>query len=360
LFIFARYKCKKLRVNLIIGGFSAEREVSLSSGRSILKALRELGHNVKVTDPIFGDTEVSEEEIFKDRISKEHPSFEKLQELYEKSHRNILNCINSRLFDDTDIAFIGLHGKFGEDGRIQSLLDIRGIKYTGSGFLSSALTLDKDVSKMLFRQGGILTPDWFSIRKNENTDLQNTAKLIDEKLGLPVVIKPNDEGSTVGLTIMNDLSDNSLKNSLENAFHYSDKIVLEKYIKGKEITVPVIGDEPYPVIEIKPIDGFYDYEHKYTKGMTEYFCPAELPESVVNLTMDEALKAHRILECSVYSRVDFILSEDNLPYCLEVNTLPGMTETSLVPKSAKAAGMDFKTLVQTIINFSINKNQHNG
>jgi D-alanine-D-alanine ligase len=344
-----------LNIALIIGGLSAEREVSLSSGKGILAALRELGHTVKVIDPIFGDKEVSEEIIFKDTVSKDYPTLEKLESIMETSYRNVLTCINSKLFDDIDLAFIGLHGKFGEDGRIQVLLEMRNIKYTGSDVFSSTITLDKDISKIIFTRNNVNTPGWVTLYKMPD-DLQDVRSKIYNSIDFPCVIKPNDEGSTVGLTIAQpEIKDDDFSKALELAFSYSDKVIIEEYITGRELTVSVIGEEAYPVIEIKPIDGFYDYLHKYTKGMTEYICPAELSSEIEKHTKDLALNAHNSLQCTVYSRVDFMLSENNELYCLEVNTLPGMTETSLVPKSANALNISFAELIDKIIQISLNK-----
>jgi len=345
-----------LNIILISGGPSAEREVSIASSKSILKALRDLGHNVKVVDPIYGEKQITEEEIFQTSITKKSPSLEKLKEIARSSNRNILNCINSKIFDDIDLAFLGVHGKFGEDGKIQTLLELRGIKYTGSDVFSSALAMDKDISKKVLESIGIKTPEWITLLKNAKIDFEKLNRQILNSVGYPCVIKPNDEGSTVGLSIVQpDVEDIQLKRSIDLAFNYSNKVLIEQFVKGRELTVPVIGEEAYPVIEIRPKDGFYDYEHKYTKGMTEYFCPAQIPFEKERETKEAALKAHRALGCSVYSRVDFILdSEDNL-CCLEVNTLPGMTETSLVPKSATAKGVNFKDLIETLIKLSLEK-----
>ncbi len=344
-----------MNIVLITGGPSAEREVSIVSSKSIVKALRELGHKVRVIDPVNGVNIAEEDEIFKGGVRKESPSLEELSEIHRLSNKNILNCINSDIFDNTDLAFLGVHGKFGEDGKIQTLLELRGINYTGSDVFSSALAMDKNVSKIILRSAGIKTPEWLVLNKNTyDGDHEKLNKSISGSVGYPCVVKPNDEGSTVGLSIVQpDVEDVQLGRSLELAFSYSDKVLIEQYIKGRELTVPVIGEEAFPVIEIRPKDGFYDYEHKYTKGMTEYFCPAEIPLEIENKAKEHALKAHRILGCSVYSRIDYILDEKNELYCLEVNTLPGMTETSLVPKSAAANGMSFNQLIDRILNLSI-------
>ncbi|MBK8551667.1 MAG: D-alanine--D-alanine ligase [Ignavibacteria bacterium] len=346
-----------MNIILITGGPSAEREVSIASSKSIVKALRDLGHDVKVVDPINGDEMVSEEEIFKTGVKKESPSLELLDEIHESSNKKILDCINSEIFDNTDLAFLGVHGKFGEDGKLQTILELRGIKYTGSNVFSSALAMDKDISKIILTSAGIKTPDWIILNRNSSKlDLSAISESILNSIGYPCVVKPNDEGSTVGLSIVQpDVEDVQLGKSIELAFSYSDKVLVEKFIKGRELTVPVIGDEAYPIVEIRPKGGFYDYEHKYTKGMTEYFCPADIPQEIEKKAKEDALLAHRILGCSVYSRIDFILDEKNELHCLEVNTLPGMTETSLVPKSAAAKGMSFNQLIERLIELSLQK-----
>jgi D-alanine-D-alanine ligase len=338
-----------MNIALIVGGLSSEREVSLASGRGILKALRENGHNVKVIDPIYGEEEIEEEIIFNKSITRKYPTLEKLNALKEESSRKVLYCINSRLFDNIDIAFLGLHGKYAEDGKIQAILETRGIKYTGSDLISSAIALDKDYSKIIFVNKEIRTAPWLVAKINNIPDF----KIVKKKLGLPFVVKPNDEGSTVGLTIVYE--ETQYQTAIELAFNYTEKIMIEKYIKGRELTVPVIGDKAFPVVEIIPKNGFYDYEHKYTKGMTEYECPAKFSSEITEKALRDGLMAHKALGCSVYSRVDFILSEDNLLYCLEVNTLPGMTELSLVPKSAKALNIGFPELIENIINLSFKK-----
>lgn len=343
-----------MRIALITGGPSSEREVSIASSKSILKALRDLGHSVKVIDPIYGEEVISEDFIFKSGLKKESPSIEKLREIKNSSNRNILKCINSGIFDDVDLAFLGVHGKFGEDGKIQTLLELRGISYTGSDVFSSALAMDKDISKIILNSIGVKTPDWFILQKNFNPDYEKINRKILDSFGYPCVVKPNDEGSTVGLSIVKpDVEDVQLQNAVELAFNYSEKVLIEQFVKGRELTVPIVGEEPYPVIEIRPKDGFYDYEHKYTKGMTEYFCPAEIAKEIEQKAKDDSLKAHKAMGCSVYSRIDYILDDNSDLYCLEINTLPGMTETSLVPKSAAAKGMSFEQLIKKLIELSI-------
>lgn len=345
-----------LNIVLITGGPSAEREVSVASSKSILKALRENGHNVKVVDPINGDKDVPEETIFKSSVKKESPSLKELKEIRRNSNRKILDCINSPLFDDADIVFLGVHGKFGEDGRLQSLLELRGKSYTGSNVFSSALAMDKDISKIIFKSREVRTPAWITFSRENAGDSKNINEKILRTVGYPCVVKPNDEGSTVGLSIVQpDVEDVQLYSAIDLAFSFSDKIIIEQCIKGRELTATIIGDETYPVIEIKPDGGFYDYEHKYTKGLTNYFCPADIPDDVRDKVYSAALEAHNALGCSVYSRVDFMMNDKCELFCLEVNTLPGMTETSLVPKSAAANGVSFNNLIEKILELSLRK-----
>lgn len=338
-----------MNITLLTGGLSSEREVSLSSGRGILKALRNLGHEVTVIDPIFGKEKVEEEQIFRDKVSKDYPTLDKIKVLQKESSRKLLECINSDLFDNVDLAFLGLHGKYGEDGKIQTLLELRGIKYTGSGVQSSCVAMDKDYSKIVFYRMGIPTPDWKALADAGDADYDECLK----RFGSPLVIKPNDEGSTVGLSIVNNKED--FDKGIKLAFNYSDKVLVEKYIKGRELTVSIIDGNAYPVIEIVPNEGFYDYEHKYSKGMSKYICPALIPEEVSKKAMEMALVANKALGCKVYSRVDFLMTDTNELFCLEVNTLPGMTELSLVPMAANASGLDFNGLINKIIHSSLKK-----
>ena len=341
-----------MNIIVLTGGTSAERNVALASGRGITRALREGGHNVRVVDPIYGTNQPSEENIYsvKPVIGQEFPTAD---ELKSYSNKKVLECIDSDLFDNIDIVFLGLHGKFGEDGKIQSLLEMRGVNYTGSGVTSSAMSMDKDISKILFEHTGIPTPEWFMVEK-DCFDLKKVGKKISGSPGYPAVVKPNDEGSTVGLSIVQpDVEDVQLKNAMDLAFKYTSRVMVEQFIEGRELTVTILGNEALPVVEIKPKDGFYDYEHKYTSGRTEYICPAELPDELSGEIRASALAAHNSLMCKAYSRVDFRLNPKNEYYCLEVNTLPGMTELSLVPKAAKAVGISFPDLLNRIIEFSM-------
>ena len=329
---------KNLKIALLLGGTSPEREVSKSSAKSIYNALLNLGYQVKLIDPAYGTNQPDEiEDFFND------------QDFTKISNKNYVECVASSLFDDIDLVFIALHGKWGEDGTIQSLLELRGVKYTGSKVLASSITMDKLMSKILFQHYNIKTPGWIVAENGDlNDDIESQIK---NKFGFPCVIKPNDQGSTVGLTICNNESE--VKDAIKLALEFSDKALIEQYIDGHEVTVAVLNDKALPVLEIKPKHKLYDYECKYTHGMSEYEVPANLPDNVKSELQNEALLAFKALGCSVYGRADFRLSRDFQPYCLEVNTLPGMTSTSLVPKMALSVGISFDELIDRIIKLSL-------
>ena len=330
---------KNLKVALLLGGTSPERAVSKSSCYSIQKAIKSLGHEVKLIDPAYGtDQPEVESEYFAEK------------DYAEISNKNYVDAIQSSLLDDVDVAFIGLHGKWGEDGTIQSLLELRGIKYTGSNVLASAMSMDKLMSKIMFRHYDIYTPRWLHVEK-DTAGQDEIIDSIEEKIKYPCVIKPNDQGSTVGLTICNSKED--VPAAVNLALKYSDKALIEEYISGHEVTVAILDKKALPVLEIKPKHGLYDYECKYTSGMSEYEVPAKFPENVSKELQEQAVRAFNVLGCRGYGRADFRLSEDMKPYCLEINTLPGMTSTSLVPKMAKAVGISFEELIDTIIKLSL-------
>lgn len=330
---------KDINVVLLVGGTSPERQVSKSSGLSIYKALNNLGYKVHVIDPAYGK---SQPENVNDFFAE--------KDFAPVNNRNYIEAINSNAFDNVDIVFLGLHGKWGEDGSIQSLLELRSIKYTGSNILSSAMAMDKITSKILFQHFGVNTPKWIALNSNPpNIDLLK--KDIISKLGYPCVVKPNDQGSTVGLTICK--SDKELDDALKLASQFADKILIEEFISGHEVTVGILDNIAFPPLEIKPKHGIYDYECKYTHGMSEYEVPANFPDEVKSELQSQALKAFEAIECNVYARIDFRVSNDYKIYCLEVNSLPGMTSTSLVPKMAKAVGISFEELIDKIIKLSL-------
>lgn len=338
----------KIKVAVLLGGTSPERDVSIISGKYVTQGLREAGYIVKPIDPALGVNQPeNEEELFISSIRETPPTEEELAKL---SNKNVIECINSHLLDDIDVVFIILHGKWGEDGTVQALLELRGKKYTGSGVLASAIGIDKNMSKIVFKHHGVQTPEWFTVRKNK-IDVKSVKEKIERTFSYPCVVKPNDQGSTVGLSVVNCPDD--VEKALEIAFKYSDLVLVEDFIEGKELTVGILGDMALPVIEIIPKGGIYDYYHKYTKGATEYIVPAEIPNSWTQALQQQALIAFEAIGCKGFARVDFRVTEKGEIFCLEINTIPGMTGTSLVPKAAKAAGIEFPELVDRIVKLAL-------
>ncbi len=329
----------KPRIALLLGGTSPEREVSKSTGKSVYTALQNLGYPTDIIDPAYGDDQPDNVDLF---FANEN---------YRTiSNPNYIKALNLDIWKQIDLAFLALHGKWGEDGTIQSMLELKEIKYTGSKVLSSALAMDKIKSKILFDHHKVSTPKWFAV-KNGDIKTDYVVEKIKTELNFPAVIKPNDQGSSVGITICK--SEEEVKQAFIQAYEYSDRVLIEEYIPGRELTVAVLDNKPLPVLEIKPKHGLYDYECKYTSGMSEYIVPAEISGDVSHQLQVLAVNAFKALRCETYARVDFRLSPDNKPYTLEVNTLPGMTSLSLVPKMAKAVGISFDELVEKIINLSL-------
>lgn len=305
-----RKKKKSLKIGVVSGGISSEREISLMTGKNIYQSLVKSGYNT-----IFID--------IKDDF------YRKLKEI--------------------NLAFMAVHGRYGEDGTVQGLLELMKIPYTGSGVLSSAIAINKILSKKILMYEDINTPKYIALNFTDIQDLKKLSSLIRENLEYPIVVKPNSEGSTIGVNIVKKNS--QLKDAFEDVLKYDKKVLIEEYIRGRELTVSIIGLEPItlPIIEVKPKSGFYDYRSKYTKDMTEYIVPAELDRKIAKSVSDVALKCHKVLECSGISRVDFVLDDHDKAYVFEVNTMPGMTATSLVPKAAKVVGIDFDLLVEIIL-----------
>ncbi|MCL5021526.1 MAG: D-alanine--D-alanine ligase [Bacteroidetes bacterium] len=335
-----------MRIAVLLGGSSPERMVSIASGKGVINALRELGHDVTAVDPALGRGQISESELLSQAVGAAPPTQELLSKL---SPKNYLAAIDSEFFDDIDLAFIILHGKWGEDGIVQSLLELRSIPYTGSGVMASAIAMDKVMSKKLFLHHGTPTADWYDYRVN-SSPRSSTVKEEIARLGYPNVVKPNDQGSSVAITIVDSAA--AIDSALDEAEKFSDTVLVEKFIEGAELTVAILGNEPLPVIEIRPHGGFYDYHHKYTKGMTDYIVPAPIEKSLAVKLQEISVKTFLSLGCRTFGRVDFRVGADGIPYCLEVNTIPGMTETSLVPKAAAAAGIPFKEAIKRIVELS--------
>ncbi|MCX7990766.1 MAG: D-alanine--D-alanine ligase [Proteobacteria bacterium] len=289
-----------MRVGVIYGGISKEREISIKTGTAISKALKEKGY--EVVDLLVKENMV--EDILKAKI---------------------------------DVAFIALHGRYGEDGTVQGLLELLKIPYTGASVLASAIGIDKIMTKIIWQYYGILTPKFQVIR-----DMKD-----ERNIHFPLVVKSPREGSTIGVYIVND--EEEYKRALSEVFKLDDEVLLEEYVKGAEITVSVIDDMVLTPIEIRPKKGFYDFHSKYTKGETEYLIPPQCKDEVIEKMKDTARKAYKAIKCSGSARVDFILTENDESYALEINTIPGMTETSLLPKSADYHGIPFQELVEIIL-----------
>lgn len=288
-----------------MGGDSEERVVSLSTGNEVLKALKKLGYN-------------TEKILIKDNYKK----------FLEK-------------FLEQDLVFNALHGGKGEDGEIQQWMDNNNVKYTGSGPTSSALCMDKARSKDFAKVMGVHTPRW-QLFSNLNEKI---------KLPFPFVVKPNNQGSTFGLTVVNKKKELPL--AIKKAFKYGEEVIAEEYIKGREVTVPILGESVYPILEIVPSHNLYDFECKYVPGMTKYFCPAKLDDNITSLIKENTQLLFNEFGCNVYARIDYLIGKNGTPYFLEINTLPGMTSTSLLPKSLASVGMNFESLISKIVKLSL-------
>ena len=327
-----------MKVTVLLGGTSSERDVSFASSLRIIEALRSKGHEVSAVDPATGPIDAAAEQALRRAgVKTEPPTVEELERLQRNAITATLGSIPE--VRSADVVYIGLHGGQGEDGTVQALLDMGGIRYTGSGHLASALAMDKDLSKVLFRAAGVRTADWLMAPADPAT--------VERTLGLPVIVKPSKQGSTVGLTLVKKRED--LGPAIAEAFRHDDEVMIERFIAGREFTVTILGDHALPVGEIKPKHEIYDYECKYTKGMAEEEFPAQLPAAQTADVQRQALAAFRALKLRGCARIDFRMTEDGTFYCLEANTLPGMTELSLAPQGAAAAGISFSELCERIV-----------
>ncbi len=304
----------EIRVAVLKGGRSAEREVSLNSGAQVTAALTSIGFDVVEIDT--GETE------FVSELSSA----------------------------DADVVFIALHGRFGEDGTVQGLCELLELPYVGSGVLSSALAIDKVMSKLFYTQAGLATPDYVVLRRGELFDID----VIVNELGGKLVVKPANEGSSVGMTIVHDPSE--LPAAIEKAFACDRDVLVEKFIAGVEVTVAVIGNDDVvalPTLEIVPVHEFYDYESKYVPGMSRHIIPARVSEAARDECQRLSMAAHKTLGCRGISRSDTIVAEDGAVWLLETNTIPGMTATSLVPDAAREAGIEFPQLCAMLVEFAL-------
>jgi D-alanine-D-alanine ligase len=305
------------RIGVLMGGVSSEREISLKSGRAVSEALIRQGQDVVPLDITESDETKIDALIRKSRL---------------------------------DVAFIALHGRLGEDGTIQTILDKAQVPYTGSGAKASYLALNKAAAQDLFEKNGIRTPSHVILN---GKDLSQLDEKIARAGSFPLVVKPACEGSSIGISIVP--GNKELKSALEVAWRYGETVLIEKYIAGRELTVGIIGTEALPVVEICPLNKFFDFEAKYTAGKTEYIVPAKIPEKIAAEVRKTALKAHRLLGCENISRVDFMIDAHGRHFILEVNTIPGFTATSLLPKAAQQTGLGFDQLCLAIIQLAYGK-----
>jgi D-alanine-D-alanine ligase len=326
-----------MRVTVLTGGTSSERDVALASAVQVIGALRSRGHDVAVVDTARGYIpQADEAALLSGLVGTAPPSIEQLHTL----ERGLLlsGLANLAVVQDADVLFLALHGGRGEDGTIQTLLEMVGVPYTGSGRLGSAMAMDKDISKRLFRAAGVQTADWVMAPASRSQ--------VDRDFGWPVVVKPSKQGSTVGLTVVK--SGKGYEAAVTLAGQYDDEIMIERFVPGRELTVGVLEGRALPVGEIIPRHEIFDYECKYTPGMSQEIFPADLPKAVAAECGRLSLLAHEALKLGGYSRVDFRLTPAGELFCLEVNTLPGMTATSLMPQAARAVGIEFPDLCERI------------
>lgn len=338
-----------MKIAVVCGGLSNERDVSITSGTCVARALREKGHKVVLVDLYYGysgsyddpaELFEREQEDVAYSVKEETPDIEKILTQGDGSRigKNVLEICKA-----ADISFLALHGEDGENGKLQATMDMHGIKYTGSGYLGSAIAMNKEVTKIMLRSSGIPVPEGVVLSKGEYAEV-----------GFPCVVKPCSGGSSVGTSMVGSKSEYSA--ALELAFKYEDHVLVERFIKGRELTVGVMGGKAMPVIEIIPKAGWYDYKNKYQAGLTEEICPAPISAEDTERVQRLAERVHTALMIDVYCRADFLMdNESGELYCLEANTLPGMTPTSLIPQMGREQGLDFGEVCEKIIKLSMEK-----
>ena len=338
-----------MRVTVLTGGATAERAVAFASAAQIVTALRSRGHDVRVVDTAGGLLDAStERDVLGGVVGIAPPTVDALAE----RERRMLSEGLAELpaVREADVLFLAVHGGVLEGGTLQAVLDVIGVPYTGSGTLASALAMDKDLSKRLFRATGVPVPAWFMAPVAPDD--------VTTALGWPVIVKPSKQGSSVGLTLVKKAQD--LETAVRLAARYDDEVMAEQFIPGRELTVGVLGDVPLPVGEIVPKHELFDYETKYTPGMSDETFPARIDTLLARQLQEYALMAHRALKLSGYSRVDFRVSPEGDIFCLEANSLPGMTRTSLFPQAAQAAGIPFPELCERIARLARNNQARAG
>lgn len=344
---------------VLAGGLSTERDVSLKTGDMVTNALRENGHRVILLDVFMGYSDKEEDltgiferaeqvSVKAQNIPESAPDLAAVKAARKDQSACFFGPNVIRLCRMADIVFIALHGENGENGKVQAAFDLYGIKYTGSDYLSSAIAMNKEMTKKFFREAGIPTPAGLVMKKAERED--DVSRL---PLRLPCIVKPCCGGSSIGVTIVRDAGEFAA--ALDEGFRWEEELVIEEYVQGREFSVAVIQHKALPVIEIAPLEGFYDYRNKYKAGSTVETCPADLPKHVSDQMRAYAEKTAEILGMDTYSRADFLMNEEGEMFCLEVNTLPGMTPTSLLPQEAGVVGMSFNELCEKIIAISLAK-----
>jgi D-alanine-D-alanine ligase len=341
-----------LKIVVLAGGTSMERDVSLSTGKMIYEALRKRGHQVVLLDVYLGYCGEAKEDIFEmemdwirgiSQIGEDEPDIEKVKSMRKEGEKGYFGPKVLPICQMSDLVFLALHGENGENGKIQAAFDLYEIPYTGTGYVSSALSMNKDLSKILFQFGGIQTPSWFLLKRGERR----------REPGFPAVVKTCCGGSSVGVYIVNNKEE--YEAALQAAYTYEEKVIVEEFIKGRECSVGVIDKKALPIIEMEPKEGFYDYKNKYQDGNTVETCPADFPADLTKKIQEIAEKVFEILQLETYARMDFRIREDGEIFCLEANTLPGMTPISLLPQEAAAIGIDFGELCEKIIEVSLKK-----
>lgn len=347
-----------MKIVVLAGGTSTERAISIVSGTQICMGLRQKGHQAILVDIFCGVEQVNWDDPFPEvyeipQASEYMKSFDDKIEEMKKQRKNFFGPNVLDLCQAADVVFLGLHGANGEDGKVQATFDLMGIRYTGTGYLSSAMAMDKGITKQMFRMHQVPTPGGTTMQKNSRTESL-------EELGMefPVVVKTCCGGSSVGVYIANNQEE--YVQALEEAFGYEEEVVIEEYIRGREFSVGVVDGKAYPVIEIAPLQGFYDYKNKYQPGSTIETCPAEISPELTEKMQRYAEAGAKALSMESYCRLDFMMKENGEMYCLEANTLPGMTPTSLLPQEAQVLGMDFPALCEELIRVSLKKYETEG
>ncbi|MDO4489975.1 MAG: D-alanine--D-alanine ligase [Lachnospiraceae bacterium] len=342
-----------MKIVVLAGGTSTERNVSVVSGTGVCKALRERGHQAILLDVFFGWAEADPAKVFEEEFDVEQAaacihSFDTTLEEAVSSRREFFGPKVLELCQAADVVFMALHGANGEDGRVQAAFDLFGIRYTGTGYLSSAVAMDKAVTKQFFKAHEIPSPQGTSLKKNQE-------RKSVQQLGLefPVIVKPCCGGSSVGVEIAN--TEEEFQKALADAFFYENEVVIEEYIRGREFSVAVVDGQAYPVIEIAPKQGFYDYKNKYMAGSTVETCPAQITPEQTQEMQQYAEAGAKALGITGYCRLDFMMRGDGRMYCLEANTLPGMTPTSLIPQEAAVLGIGYGELCEKLIDISLKK-----